>query len=76
MTWFAIIGLLIVFGALWAWSTSTAIDSSFDRLTPYPEAVRWTLYALATLIIVAGTIAHSGDCSIDWDGVSNPTVCE
>lgn len=77
MTWFVITGLVVFAGCWWAWSSSRMVNSSFDRLFPYPDAVRWTLYVAGVVILLAGFGLHSaGNCSTDWDGVGNPTICD
>jgi hypothetical protein len=67
----AALGILI----LLAW-WYTAVSQSFIVWFPYPSAAKWTLGTLGVLIIVVGTLASPGNCSTDWDGVSNPTVCD
>lgn len=72
MSWFGVIGIMV----LLAWWYA-AVSKDFIIWFPYPSAARWTLGIIACVMILAGLGMNSGgDCYTDWDGISNPVVCD
>jgi peptidoglycan/LPS O-acetylase OafA/YrhL len=53
-----------------------AVSKSFDTWFPFPSTARWSLGVFACVLILAGLGMNPGDCWTDWDGISNPTVCD
>jgi hypothetical protein len=68
---------ILVIAVLLAWWYAAVSDQFIDWF-PYPSAARWTLGIVACVLLLAGMGLHAADdgCYIDWDGRSNPTVCD